>query len=88
MNRAVACRMRGLGFDPTSFFQMFFSIGSRMEPETINLRDLALPNLIDKKSYPCHLSKNLGVKKSPKAQLVKNWPGSCDLKSSLGLDDD
>ena len=35
-----------------------------MKPDRLNLRDPALPNIVEKKSKPCHLSKKiLSVKK-------------------------
>ena len=45
MDRAVACEARWPGFDP-GFIQVFYLLSGlrgRMESDTINLRDLAIP---------------------------------------------
>ena len=54
MDRAVTCRARGPEFDPR-FIQKVSFLSGRMEPDTLSLRDQALPkNFVVKQENPSH----------------------------------
>ena len=73
IDRAVTCKARGRGFNPNFIQMVFFSRvwGAWMEPDMINLRDLALPK---------HCIEKIKILAMPSEQKFRLSERSCSKK--------